>query len=69
MWLATKTDGAFYLSGDNYKFYNVEGNALGGDGFSHHSVWAIKQFQDKLWLGTHNGLTAVDIKITPQRCI
>ena len=46
--LATKTDGAFYLSGDNYKFYNVEGSALGGDGFSHHSVWAIKQFQDKL---------------------
>ena len=29
MWLATKTDGAFYLSGDNYKFYNVEGSALG----------------------------------------
>lgn len=67
MWLATKTDGAFYLSGDNYKFYNVEGSALGGDGFSHHSVWAIKQFQDKLWLGTHNGLTAVDIKNNTSR--
>jgi len=62
MWLATKTDGAFYLSGDNYKFYNVEGNALVGDGLSHHSVWSIKEFQEKLWLGTHNGLTAVDLK-------
>ncbi|WP_213611105.1 EAL domain-containing protein [Pseudoalteromonas sp.] len=67
VWLATKTDGAFYLSGDEYKFHNIEGSTLVGDGLSHHSVWAIKEYQDKLWLGTHNGLTAIDLKINSSK--
>ncbi|KAA1150306.1 EAL domain-containing protein [Pseudoalteromonas fuliginea] len=61
-WVATKTDGAFYLSNDNYNFSNVDGSLLGGDGLSHHSVWGITEYNDKLWLATHNGITEVDLK-------
>lgn len=61
-WLATKTDGAFYLSNDNYHFNNIGKNTLGGDGLSHHSVRGMIEYKDKLWLGTHNGLTEVDLK-------
>ncbi|WP_372762476.1 EAL domain-containing protein [Pseudoalteromonas sp.] len=61
VWLATRTDGAFYLSSDNYKFHNVAGSMLQGDGFSHHSIWGITEYKDKLWLATHNGLTEVDL--------
>ncbi|WP_404341045.1 EAL domain-containing protein [Pseudoalteromonas mariniglutinosa] len=61
MWLATKNDGAFYLPFDNYNFQNVAGNSLLGDGFSHHSIWGVTEFQERLWLGTHNGLTAIDL--------
>ena len=61
MWLATKNDGAFYLSYDNYNFVNVVANSIKGDGLSHHSIWGIAEFQGRLWLATHNGLTAVDL--------
>lgn len=61
-WVATKTDGAFYLANNNYQFTNVEGSMLGGDGLSHHSIWGITEYKDKLWLATHNGLTEVDLK-------
>lgn len=67
VWLATKTDGAFYLSNENYTFYNVEGSELKGDGLSHHSVWAIAQFNDRIWLGTHNGLTAINLNDNSSR--
>ncbi|WP_105174525.1 EAL domain-containing protein [Pseudoalteromonas sp. T1lg122] len=62
MWLATKNDGAFYQSYDNYNFINVTANSLKGDGLSHHSIWSITEFQNRLWLATHNGLTAVDLE-------
>ena len=61
-WVATKTDGAFYLSHDSYHFNNVDGTLLGGDGLSHHSIWGITEYKDKLWLATHNGITEVDLK-------
>ncbi|MBH0057330.1 EAL domain-containing protein [Pseudoalteromonas sp. SWXJZ94C] len=61
-WVATKTDGAFYLSNDNYHFNNVDGSKLGGEGLSHHSIWGITEYKDKIWLATHNGLTEVDLK-------
>jgi diguanylate cyclase (GGDEF)-like protein/PAS domain S-box-containing protein len=66
-WVATKTDGAFYLSNDDYRFNNVEGSTLGGDGLSHHSIWGITEYKDKLWLGTHNGLTEVDLKMNTSK--
>ncbi|WP_405602321.1 MULTISPECIES: EAL domain-containing protein [unclassified Pseudoalteromonas] len=62
IWVATKTDGAFYLSNDNYHFNNVDGSSIRGDGLSHHSVWGITEYKDKLWLATHNGITEVDLK-------
>ncbi|WP_024598902.1 EAL domain-containing protein [Pseudoalteromonas sp. TAE56] len=61
-WVATKTDGAFYLSHDSYHFNNIDGTLLGGDGLSHHSIWGITEYKDKLWLATHNGITEVDLK-------
>ncbi|MGO2372219.1 MAG: EAL domain-containing protein [Pseudoalteromonas prydzensis] len=62
MWAATKSDGAFYLPYDNYHFENVNATMLSGDGLSHPSIWGITEFENKLWLATHNGLTAVDLK-------
>ncbi len=62
MWLATKNDGAFYLPYDNYNFTNVTASSLKGDGLSHHSIWGITEFQNRLWLATHNGLTAIDME-------
>ncbi|TMN72051.1 hypothetical protein CWB85_08645 [Pseudoalteromonas sp. S1727] len=62
MWAATKSDGAFYLPYDNYHFENVNASMLTGDGLSHPSIWGITEFENKLWLATHNGLTAVDLK-------
>lgn len=61
-WVATKSDGAFYLSNDSYRFNNVDGSKLGGDGLSHHSVWGITEFKNRLWLATNNGLTEIDLK-------
>ncbi|WP_062570104.1 EAL domain-containing protein [Pseudoalteromonas arabiensis] len=61
MWLATKNDGAFYLSYDNYNFINVVASSIKGDGLSHHSIWGLTEYQGRLWLATHNGLTAVDL--------
>lgn len=61
MWLATKNDGAFYLPYDNYNFSNVVANSIKGDGLSHHSIWGITEFQDRVWLATHNGLTAINL--------
>lgn len=60
-WLATKSDGAFYLPKKHYNFNNVNGSKLSGAGLSHSSIWSIKQYQDKVWLGTHNGLTEIDL--------
>ena len=62
VWVATKSDGAFYLSKDTYHFNNVDGSVLGGAGLSHHSIWGITEFNEKLWLATNNGLTEVDLK-------
>ncbi|BDF95353.1 EAL domain-containing protein [Pseudoalteromonas sp. KAN5] len=62
MWAATKSDGAFYLPYDNYHFENMNASMLSGDGLSHPSIWGITEFENKLWLATHNGLTAVDLK-------
>jgi len=60
-WLATKTDGAFYLSNNTYHFSNIDGSKLGGDGLSHPSVWGITEYGNSLWLATHNGLTEIDL--------
>jgi diguanylate cyclase (GGDEF)-like protein/PAS domain S-box-containing protein len=61
-WLATKSDGAFYLSNNNYHFSNVDGSKLLAEGLSHPSIWSISEYQDKVWLGTNNGLTEIDLK-------
>ena len=62
MWIATKSDGAFYLPSNNFHFNNVDDSMLSGDGLSHPSIWGSCEYEDKLWLATHNGLTAVDLK-------
>lgn len=61
LWVGTKSDGAFYLPHDNYHFMNVDAGNLKGDGLSHSSIWGITELEDKLWLATHNGLTAIDL--------
>ncbi|KPH96652.1 diguanylate phosphodiesterase [Pseudoalteromonas porphyrae] len=62
MWVATKSDGAFYLPSDHYHFKNVNSNILKGDGLSHPSIWGVAEFENKVWLATNNGLTAVDLE-------
>jgi len=61
MWVATKSDGAFYLPIDNYHFENLDASKITGDGLSHPSIWGITEFEERVWLATHNGLTAVDL--------
>lgn len=61
IWVGTKSDGAFYLPFDDYHFDNVDADKLKGDGLSHSSIWGVTEFEDKLWLATHNGLTAIDM--------
>lgn len=61
IWAGTKSDGAFYLPSDNYHFENVDSSKVKGDGLSHSSIWGITEFEDRLWLATHNGLTAIDL--------
>lgn len=61
MWVATKSDGALYLPLDNYKFENLDSTKITGDGLSHPSIWGVTEFAGRVWLATHNGLTAVDL--------
>ncbi|MDN3378378.1 MULTISPECIES: EAL domain-containing protein [unclassified Pseudoalteromonas] len=61
MWVATKSDGAFYLPLDNYHFENLDASKITGDGLSHPSIWGITEYEERVWLATHNGLTAVDL--------
>ncbi len=60
MWVATKNDGAFYLPSGEFAFRNFNSENIGGEGLSHHVVWAVEFFQGTLWLGTDNGLTELD---------
>ncbi|WP_158684631.1 EAL domain-containing protein [Pseudoalteromonas sp. T1lg48] len=61
MWLGTKSDGAFFLPNKRFDFQNITADTLGGDGLSHHNIWSSAQSGDTLYLGTHNGLTIVDL--------
>ncbi|PHN90956.1 EAL domain-containing protein [Pseudoalteromonas sp. 3D05] len=61
MWVATKSDGAFYLPFDSYTFENLDASKIKGDGLSHPSIWGIAEYGERVWLATHNGLTAVDL--------
>ncbi|WP_158678976.1 EAL domain-containing protein [Pseudoalteromonas sp. T1lg75] len=61
MWLGTKSDGAFFLPNKRFEFDNVTADNLAGDGLSHHNIWSSAQSGDSLYLGTHNGLTIVDL--------
>ncbi len=62
MWVATKTDGAFFIPNENYRFYNYHNQNTSGDGFSHYNVWAIDQDDQTLWIGTDNGLTKFNLQ-------
>jgi len=62
MWLATKTDGAFFIPNTDYLFYNYHAGNVLGEGLTHHNTWDIVELNNMLWLGTANGLTQLDIK-------
>lgn len=62
MWLATKTDGAFFVPNVDYFFFNYHPDNVKGQGLTHHNVWDIVEFKKKLWLGTANGLTQLDVE-------
>ncbi|PAJ75806.1 hypothetical protein CJF42_02890 [Pseudoalteromonas sp. NBT06-2] len=62
MWLATKTDGAFFVPNIDYFFFNYHPENVIGDGLTHQHIWDVIEFDNKLWLGTANGLTQLDIK-------
>ncbi|WP_158677921.1 EAL domain-containing protein [Pseudoalteromonas sp. T1lg76] len=61
LWLGTKSDGAFFLPNKRFEFQNITADNLGGDGLSHHNIWSSVQSGDTLYLGTHNGLTQVNL--------
>ncbi len=61
MWVATKTDGAFYLPDRPYRFTNFNADNTRGDGLSHINVWTIKEYQGEVWAGTSDGLTRLNM--------
>ncbi len=62
LWLATKSDGAFYLSEQVDRFKNVSSLNTQGSGFSHNTVWRMVELGGYIWAATNDGLTRYDPK-------
>lgn len=62
LWLATKSDGAFYLSEQVDRFKNVSNLNVKGSGFSHNTVWRMVELDGYIWAATNDGLTRYDPK-------
>ncbi|RXF03345.1 ligand-binding sensor domain-containing protein [Pseudoalteromonas phenolica] len=60
LWLATKSDGAFYLSEQVDRFNNVSSLNTQGSGFSHNTVWRMVELGGYIWAATNDGLTRYD---------
>ena len=60
IWLATKGDGAFYISDQEEKFKNINDLNVKGAGFSHNTVWRLIEFDGYIWAATNDGLTRYD---------
>ncbi|RZQ52283.1 hypothetical protein C1E23_14665 [Pseudoalteromonas phenolica] len=60
LWLATKSDGAFYLSEQVERFHNVSNQSVMGSGFSHNTVWRMVELDGYIWAATNDGLTRYD---------
>ena len=56
MWLASKTDGAYFVSNNNYSFQNYNRDTLYG-GLSHNNIWSIVEHNKDIWLATSDGIT------------
>ncbi|MEO2280557.1 diguanylate cyclase domain-containing protein [Pseudoalteromonas pernae] len=61
LWVGTKRDGAFFLPNKQFAFRNLSPQTLKGEGLSHANVWSTAQNANTVFLGTHNGLTLVDV--------
>ncbi|MFC3031146.1 EAL domain-containing protein [Pseudoalteromonas fenneropenaei] len=60
LWLASRTDGAFYLPKPQGKFTNVNNQTLSAGEFSHPNTWDITEANGYLWVATQDGLTRYD---------
>lgn len=59
MWLASKSDGAYFVSKNNYLFQNYNRDTLYG-GLSHNNIWSIVEHNKDIWLATSDGITKIN---------
>lgn len=61
MWLASKEEGAYFVSKNNYLFQNYNRDTLHG-GLSHNNIWSLAQHEKDVWLATSNGITKINLE-------
>ncbi|MDE3274083.1 two-component regulator propeller domain-containing protein [Pseudoalteromonas sp. G4] len=59
MWLASKSDGAYFVAKNNYLFQNYNRDTLYG-GLSHNNVWGMVEHNKDIWLATSDGITKIN---------
>ncbi|WP_372770764.1 two-component regulator propeller domain-containing protein [Pseudoalteromonas sp.] len=59
MWLASKSDGAYFIAKNNYLFQNYNRDTLYG-GLSHNNVWSMVEHNKDVWLATSDGITKIN---------
>jgi ligand-binding sensor domain-containing protein/signal transduction histidine kinase len=54
LWIGTMMEGLFKLKNNDFISYKIK------DGLASNQVWALTSFNNKLWIGTYEGLNSFD---------
>ncbi|MFY8274313.1 diguanylate cyclase domain-containing protein [Pseudoalteromonas sp. SSDWG2] len=61
VWVAATEQGAMLITQPPLKLQDISTQTLKGEGFAHSTIWSTAQQQHTLYVGTHNGLSVIDL--------